>query len=84
MTKAIEIVEGMMKEIDKELDRLSASYAKTSPTNIYDASYRKTLVELKDIQVRKYNTLREVKHALEEELRNNFREGFGEENADNE
>ena len=76
MTKAIEIVNEMMKVVDSELDRLSASYAKTSPTNIYDAGYRRTLENLEDIQIRKYNTLREVKMALENEMKKDFAEGF--------
>ena len=84
MTRAIEIVNEMINEVDKELDRLSASFAKTSPTNIYDASYRITLMELENGQIRKLTTLRDLKRRFEAELGKDFSEGFeGAGNEDN-
>lgn len=85
MTRAIEIVNEMLNEVDKELDRLSASFAKTSPTNIYDAGYRRTLENLEEIQIRKMTTLRDLKRRFEAELEKDFSEGFkGAGNEDNE
>lgn len=65
MDRAIELINGMMKECDAELDKLSNQFSKTNPHNIYDASYRETLVRLKDIQISRYNVLRDVKKVLE-------------------
>ena len=85
MTRAYEIIEKMMQDVSKEMDKLADSYARTSPTNIYDVSYRHTLEKLKDIQISKYNTLREVKMAFEDEIKRDFAEGFGKgvDNEDN-
>lgn len=65
MDRAIEIVKQMLEACDKELDRLSDQYAKINPHNIYDTSYRETLVRMKDTQITRFNVLREVKQALE-------------------
>lgn len=65
MDRAIEIVKEMIEACDKELDRLSNQYAKTNPSNIYDAYYRDTLVRLKETQITRFSVLCEVRKALE-------------------
>ena len=67
MEKAIKIVKEMETRCNLELDRIASNYSLTNPSNIYDAGYRKILVQMKDREITKLNLLSELEMRLEAE-----------------
>lgn len=76
LNKAIMVVIGMIKEVDKKLDEEREQFGKTDEKNIYDQSYRKMLLDLHKMNMNKYITLCDVKRALEAEIAKDFAKGM--------
>ena len=66
MDKAIEIVKGMMAELDGELNETARKYSKLDARNIYEADYMKLLVDIKNRLIGKRIVLQDVLTKLEE------------------
>lgn len=76
LNRAIMVVTGMIKDVDRKLDELRDSFGKTDEKNIYDQSYRKVLLDLHEMNMNKYITLCDVKSALEAEIAKDFAKGM--------
>lgn len=76
LSRAIMVVIGMIKEVDKKLDEVREQFGKTDEKNIYDQSYRKMLIDLHEMNMNKYITLCDVKRALEAEIAKDFAKGM--------
>lgn len=76
LNRAIMVVIGMIKEVDKKLDKGREQFGKTDEKNIYDQSYRKMLLDLHEMNMNKYITLCDVKRALEAEIAKDFAKGM--------
>lgn len=76
LSRAIMVVIGMIKEVDKKLDEVREQFGKTDEKNIYDQSYRKMLLDLHEMNMNKYITLCDVKRALEAEIAKDFAKGM--------
>lgn len=76
LNRAIMVVIGMIKDVDKKLDEEREQFAKTDEKNIYDQSYRKCLLDLHEMNMNKYITLCDVKRALEAEIAKDFAKGM--------
>lgn len=64
MKKAIEIVRGMVAEVNKEMDGVQFNYSNTRPDSIYDAGYRKLLEQMHDRLIIKSVVLNDVLREL--------------------
>lgn len=76
LNRAIMVVIGMIKNVDKKLDEVREQFAKTDEKNIYDQSYRKLLLDLHEMNMNKYITLCDVKKELEAEIAKDFAKGM--------
>lgn len=83
LNRAIMVVIGMIKEVDKKLDEEREQFGKTDEKNIYDQSYRKMLLDLHEMNMNKYITLCDVKRALEAEIAKDFAKGMEEKDKNN-
>lgn len=83
LNRAIMVVIGMIKDVDKKLDKGREQFAKTDEKNIYDQSYRKMLLDLHEMNMNKYITLCDVKRALEAEIAKDFAKGMEGKNENN-
>lgn len=76
MERALEIINEMIRKVDKEIDENRKRFEKTNPNNIYDQDYRKMLLDIHARNMNKYMTLCDVKRAFEDEIAKDFSEGF--------
>ena len=65
MDKAIEIVKGLLKKVDGELDDIRQRYGETTPYSIYDVAYRQTLESLHSRAITRRIAFEDVLRELE-------------------